>query len=239
MVDINCDLGESFGNYQLGNDTEVINYITSCNIACGYHAGDPLVMEETVKLAIQHGVKVGAHPSFPDLNGFGRRYMQLSKEELRGILLYQIGALKVMTEVQGGKLHHVKPHGALYNALATDYDLSLTVARTIYEIDENLVLYGLSGSQTAKAAEDIGLSFAHEVFADRRYKNDGTLVSRREEGAVIKDVSEVIKQVEGMVNTQEVTTLKGEVVKVKADTICVHGDTEGALAMVQKIRQVV
>ena len=236
-VDLNSDLGESFGRYKLGLDEEVMKYITSANVACGWHAGDPLVMRKTVKLAKEKDVQVGAHPSYPDLMGFGRRFMTLTREEARNYILYQIGALYAFTKAEGLILQHVKPHGALYNALVKDEELARGVLEGIADFDKRLIFVGLSTSRPLEMAEDMGLKVAHEVFADRAYNPDGTLVSRRLEGAVIHDKELIAERVISMVKDGGVKAINGEWVELKADTICVHGDNPKALEITAYIRE--
>ena len=198
-VDLNCDLGESYGNYICGMDEEVIPYISSANIACGFHASDPMVMGKTVALAKKQNVCVGAHPGYPDLVGFGRRNMAVSPEEVKAMVQYQMGALMALCKAQGMRLAHVKPHGAMYNMAAKDEKLSLAICQGIQEVDPELILLGLSGSEMLKAAEKIGLKAAREVFADRAYEEDGSLVARSKEGAMITDEEEAIRRVIMMV----------------------------------------
>lgn len=236
-IDLNCDLGESFGNYKIGMDKEVIKFITSANIACGFHASDPLVMEETVKLAKDNRVSVGAHPGFPDLVGFGRRNMNVTAEELKAMVQYQIGALNAFCTASGILMNHVKPHGAMYNMAAKDEKLAFAIAEGIGEVDSNLILLGLSGSKLLKAAEIVGLKCANEVFADRAYEEDGSLVARSKPGAVIADENEAIERVVSMVKLGKVKTITGKEISITPDSVCVHGDNPKALAFVQKIRK--
>lgn len=235
-IDLNCDLGESFGNYKLGLDEEVIKYISSANIACGYHASDPLVMSQSVKSAKENGVAVGAHPGFPDLMGFGRRNMSVQPNEAKAYVQYQVGALSAFCRANGVKLCHVKPHGALYNMAGKDYALSKAICEGIYEIDPDIILLGLSGSQMLKAAADTGLRCAMEVFADRAYEEDGSLVARTKPGAVITDENESIGRVIGMVKNGTVTAITGKEIPIQAQSVCVHGDGVKALEFVKKIK---
>ena len=225
QVDLNSDLGESFGRYTIGNDEKIIPLITSANVACGYHASDPVVMTQTIQRAKEAGIGIGAHPGLPDLMGFGRRSMAISNEEAKAYTLYQISALGGMCKAAGVKLQHVKPHGALYNMAAKDYDLSKAICEAIYEYDKDLIVMGLSGSEMIKAAHDCGL------------KEDGTLVNRRKPGAMIEDEDEAIKRVIRMVKEGKVTSITGKDIVIKADSICVHGDGEKALLFVEKIRK--
>lgn len=236
-VDLNADLGESFGNYKCGVDEEVIKYISSANIACGFHASDPVVMDRTVGLAKTFHVKVGAHPGFPDLVGFGRRYLKVSPGELKSMVQYQVGALSAICAAHGMKLSHVKPHGAMYNMAAGDMELALAVAQGIKEVDPGLILVGLAGSCLVKAAKEVGIPGANEVFADRAYNADGTLVDRSREGAVITDEGEAICRVIEMIQTGAVTSIDGKKVKVKADSICLHGDGIKAAEFAKKITE--
>lgn len=235
-VDLNSDLGESFGNYKLGMDDKVIPLITSANVACGYHASDPVVMEKTIAMAKEAGIRVGAHPGFPDLMGFGRREMKVSPAEAKAYTLYQIGALQGFCKAAGVKLQHVKPHGALYNMAAKDYELSRAICEAIQAIDPDLIVLALSGGELARAAKDMGLRTALEVFADRAYEEDGTLVSRRKEGSMITDEDEAVARVVRMIKEKKVTAITGKDIPIQADSICVHGDGAKALAFVEKIR---
>lgn len=234
-VDLNCDLGESFGNYKLGLDEEVIKYISSANVACGFHASDPLVMAHTVKLAKEAGVCVGAHPGFPDLVGFGRRNINVSPKEAKAIIQYQIGALDAFCKASGIKMQHVKPHGALYNMAGKDLILAEAICEGIYEVNPKLILLALSGSEMVKAAQNIGLKVAREAFADRAYEEDGSLVARTKEGAMITDEEEAIKRVIKMVKENKVEAITGKDIYIKVDSICVHGDGPKALEFVKKI----
>lgn len=232
-IDINCDLGE--GSAISGSDEAVMPFITSANIACGFHAGDPLTMEKTIRSAVMHGVAVGAHPGYPDREGFGRRKMAMDRDELRAMILYQAAALKGMAEAAGTRMTHVKPHGALYNSAATDFEMSLTIARAVKELDSSLVLVGLSGSQIIRAARETGIACASEVFADRNYNDDGTLVSRDLPGAVIHDTGIMIQRVIRMIKEKTVVTVTGRIIAVEADTVCIHGDNEAAPAFVRRL----
>lgn len=236
MVDLNCDLGESFGNYKLGLDEEVISYISSANVACGFHASDPLVMDHTVKLAKKSSVCVGAHPGFPDLVGFGRRNMNVSFNEVKAMVQYQIGALDSFCKAQGIKMYHVKPHGALYNMAGKDLKLALAICEGIYEVNPELILLALSGSGMVSAAKSIGLKVAREAFADRAYEEDGSLVARTKEGAMITDEEEAIKRVIKMIKENKVEAITGVDIPIKVDSICVHGDGIKALEFVKKIK---
>ncbi|MGN1095804.1 MAG: LamB/YcsF family protein [Eubacteriales bacterium] len=235
-IDLNCDLGESFGAYTIGLDSEVIKYISSANIACGFHASDPLTMSKTVKLAVDAGVSLGAHPGFPDLIGFGRRNMSVSPAEAMAYVQYQTGALSAFAKANGTRLSHVKPHGALYNMAGKDIKLARAICEGIYKTDKDLILLALSGSYMIDAAKEIGLRVAREVFADRAYEDDGSLVSRTKEGAMITDENEAISRVIRMVKEKKVRTINGKDIDISADSVCVHGDNAHALQFVKKIR---
>ncbi|TYP71406.1 LamB/YcsF family protein [Paenibacillus methanolicus] len=235
-VDVNCDLGESFGAYRMGMDAEIMPYITSANIACGFHAGDPAVMRATVRLAMRHGVGIGAHPGLQDLAGFGRRAMRIDAKEAYELTLYQIGALGAFVKSEGGAMRHVKPHGALYNMAAADAAIAEGIAEAVYRIDPELMLFGLAGSELIRAAERLGLRAANEAFADRRYEADGSLTPRHLAVAVIHDAGEACAQAVGMARGGGVVTRQGTVLAVQADTICIHGDTPGALEYATALR---
>ena len=236
-VDLNCDMGESFGRYRIGADEALMPFITSANIACGYHAGDPLVMARTVRLAIEHGVGVGAHPGFPDLMGFGRRQMQLAPEEIENYILYQIGALAAFARAAGVELAHVKPHGALYNMAAKDAELARAIVRGIECFSKELIVVCLAGSAMVEAAEEAGLRVAREGFADRAYNPDGTLRSRRLPGALIEDPKVAAERAIRMVRDGVVVAHTGEEILLRVDTICVHGDTPTAVEIAKTIRR--
>ena len=234
-IDLNCDMGESFGMYKMGLDEEVIKYISSANVACGFHAGDPQWMRETVHLAEVHGVAVGAHTSFPDLVGFGRRNIEVSPDEARNDVIYQIGALQAFTS--GHRLQHVKPHGAMYNRAVVDEDLARSICEAILEVDSDLILIALAGSRWVDIAQDMGLRVAREIFADRALNPDGTLVSRSEDGSVLHDVDEVADRSLRMVREGKATAIDGDTIEVDADSLCIHGDTPGAVEMAKVLRQ--
>ncbi len=236
-IDINCDLGEGGGHDDTSSDEAVMSFITSANIACGFHAGDPLTIEKSVKSAIIHGVGIGAHPGYPDREGFGRRPVKMSHEELRALILYQAGAVKGITEAAGGKMQHVKPHGALYNAAATDYEMAAVIARAVRDLDKTLTLVGLSGSELIRAARDAGLPCASEVFADRAYNDDGTLVSRNIGGAVLHDTATVIVRAVRMITEKTVLSVTGKIIPIEADTVCIHGDNEMAAAFAENLAE--
>ena len=236
FVDLNCDMGESFGAYRLGRDEEMIRYVTSANIACGFHAGDAGTMRKTVRLALEHGVAVGAHPGLQDLVGFGRRRMEISPREAYDIVVYQIGALLGFVKAEGGTLAHVKPHGELYNMAAKSAELAEAIAEAVYRVDPELILFGLAGSELIKAGERIGLRTASEVFADRTYQADGSLTPRREPDALITDEKRSLAQVIRMVKEGKVRTQQQTDISIKADTICVHGDGARAVEFARGIR---
>ena len=236
-VDLNCDMGESFGAYALGADAEILPFITSANVAAGFHAGDPQVIDRTVALAVKHGVAVGAHPGFPDLVGFGRRAMSCTPDEVEAMVLYQVAAVAGFVRAHGAALRHVKPHGALYNMAAQDSSLALAIARGIARFDRSLTLVGLSGSRAMQqAAQATGLRFAAEAFADRAYNPDGTLVSRRLPNAVLTDPAQAAAQAVQMVKEQIVVAQNGNRVAIAAETICLHGDNLSAAANARAIR---
>lgn len=235
-VDLNSDLGESFGSYTIGQDELIIPLVTSTNVACGFHAADPVVMSETISRVKAAKVAIGAHPGFPDLMGFGRRNMQLSLQEAKTCVQYQVAALMGMAKAKGLTLQHVKPHGALYNMAATDYNLAYAICEGVKELDDNLIILGLSGSQLIKAAKDLNLKVAQEVFADRAYEEDGTLVARNKPGAFIHDEVEAVARVKRMVKEGKVAAITGKDITIEAHSICVHGDGEKALQFVKKIR---
>ncbi|WP_424768442.1 LamB/YcsF family protein [Paenibacillus sp. sgz302251] len=236
-IDLNCDLGESFGAYTLGLDEQVLPIVTSVNIACGYHAGDPGVMRRTVKLALENNVAIGAHPGLPDLIGFGRRNMEITPQDGYDMVLYQIGALDGFVKSEGGVMQHVKPHGALYNMAAKKRELAQAIAEAVYRYNPELILFGLSGSQLIRAGEEIGLQTADEVFADRTYQSDGSLTPRNLPDAVITDHNQAISNVLRMVKEAAVQSQQGVDIKIKADTVCIHGDNAQALLLARQIRE--
>jgi UPF0271 protein len=235
-VDLNCDMGESFGVYRLGFDEEMMPHITSANIACGFHAGDPIVMERTISCAKNHGVSVGAHPGFPDLVGFGRRNMELSPRELRNDLIYQVGALSAFAQIEGLSLQHVKPHGQLYTLAVKDEALTKDICEAVLALGKDLILVALSGSKMVEIASKSGLKVAREAFADRAYHRDGSLVSRKTEGSVIHDPKRVAERVIRMVQEGKVQCIEGDLIDLEVDSICVHGDTPGAADLARAIR---
>jgi 5-oxoprolinase (ATP-hydrolysing) subunit A len=235
-IDLNSDLGESFGAYTIGRDDAVIPLITSANIACGFHAADPVVMAETVACARDSGTAIGAHPGFPDLMGFGRREMSITPAEAKAYCMYQIGALAAFAHEAGMSLQHVKPHGALYNMAGKNYQLARGICEGIAAVNTSLIVLGIAGSQLLKAASDCGLRTAGEIFADRAYEEDGSLVSRKKEGAMIVDEAYAVQRVVRMIKEGVVTAITGKDIPVRADSVCVHGDSEYALAFITKLR---
>ena len=236
-VDLNCDMGESFGAWHLGHDAAIMPFITSANIACGFHAGDPAVMKRTVRLALRHSLAIGAHPGLPDLVGFGRRNMDISAEEAFDMTVYQLGALAAIVRAEGGALHHLKPHGALYNMAATNAALAEALAEAVYKVQPELTLYGLAGSELTKAGEKLGLRTAHEVFADRTYQADGTLTPRRQPDALLTDTAAATAQVLRLVTEGRVRSQQGPDVALRADTVCLHGDGAHALEFAQQLNR--
>ncbi len=236
-VDLNSDLGESFGNYKLGCDEEVTKFVSSVNVACGFHAGDPLVMAKTLELARINGAAVGAHPGYPDLQGFGRRKMDCTPAELKAYTLYQLGALDAFCRASGLKMQHVKPHGMMYNTIAVDELRAMAVAEAIAEFDSGLIFLALAGSRMITAAEKCGLRTASEVFADRAYMPDGTLTPRSMEGSVIRDRDEAIARTVRMIKEGVVTAINGEDISIRAESVCVHGDNPKAVEFVRTIRE--
>jgi UPF0271 protein len=233
-IDLNCDMGESFGAWRMGADAEVMPYISSANIACGFHAGDPATIRQTVRLAVDRGVAVGAHPSLPDLQGFGRRAMKISPQEMYDLVLYQAGAVEAFARAAGARLHHVKCHGALYNMAAVDEGLSQAMVRAAKDL--GVMLYVLSSSVTLRIAKREGIAVAGEVFADRGYSDDGTLAPRDRPGGMIEDAAASVKQALAMIEEGIVTSLGGKRVPVAADTMCLHGDQPGAVAFAKALR---
>ncbi|HOT93160.1 MAG TPA: 5-oxoprolinase subunit PxpA [Anaerolineae bacterium] len=235
-IDLNCDMGESFGRYTLGDDTAMLDVVTSANIACGLHAGDPTVIQATVALAARKGVAIGAHPGYPDLQGFGRRVMALTPAEIEATVLYQIGALAGFTRAAGVPLVHVKPHGALYNVAARDYAVAEAIVRAVTAFDPALIVITLPDSALLHAALAAGLRVACEGFADRAYREDGSLVPRSEPGAVIHDPTLATARAIRMVTRGEVEAITGKVIPLHVDTLCIHGDTPGAVAIAAALR---
>ena len=237
QIDLNCDMGEGFGIYDIGQDADVMPLISSANVACGFHASDPGTMHRTVRLAKKYDVAIGAHPSFPDRVGFGRREMSASPAEIRDDVMYQLGALLAFCMAEGVLLRHVKPHGALYNLAAKEIDVATAIAAAIRSVDPTLCLVGLCGSAMAAAAGEAGLTFAAEAFADRGYGKDGRLVSRKESGSVLGDPDAVAERVVRMVRDGKVTAVDGTDISIQPKTVCVHGDTPGAAMLLRAIRR--
>ncbi|MCK5835681.1 MAG: 5-oxoprolinase subunit PxpA [Desulfobacula sp.] len=238
-MDLNCDMGESFGAYTLGMDDQVMKHITSANIACGWHAGDPLVMDKTIKMAVENKVGIGAHPGYPDLSGFGRRHMACTENEIRQYMVYQIGAIKGFCKVHGAKLQHVKPHGALYLDAVEDETIARAIAKGIMSLDPDLyfvALAGKKGETMRRMGEELGLKVAYEAFPDRAYSPEGTLVSRKEPGAVISDPDKVAQRALDMANGF-VKAVDGSTINLEVQTLCVHGDTLGAINLVKNIKK--
>ena len=235
-IDLNADAGESFGAYKIGNDEALFPLISSVNIACGFHGGDFSVMRRTVFLAKEHGVSIGAHPSYPDQQGFGRREIALTPDEIYDSLIYQIGALQAFCHVEGVELSHVKPHGALYNRATKDREVADAIANAVKDLLPNGILYGLSGGQLIEAGQAAGIQVAREAFADRGYQVDGTLMPRNEHCSVLRDSSVVLNQVKRIILEGHVNTVSGERVEMEADTICFHGDGAGVVELLGAVR---
>lgn len=235
-IDLNSDIGESYGAWQMGADDDVLAHVTSANIACGFHAGDPRTMQRTVAAAVARGVAIGAHPSLPDLQGFGRREMRVGADEVHALVVYQIGALSAFAHAAGTRLAHVKPHGALYTMAARDAGLADAIAQAVRDVDVTLILIGLAASELPRAGERAALRVAHEAFADRRYEADGCLVPRHERDSVIDDIDSAVSQAIGIVTEGQVSARTGEKVRVRADTICVHGDRDDAGVFALRLR---
>lgn len=236
-IDINCDMGESFGVYKLGRDQEVMDFISSANVACGWHGGDPMVMEQTVRIAKEKKVAVGAHPGYPDLLGFGRRKMDLTLNEIENYMLYQMGALYAFTKSHGLPLQHIKAHGALGNVAFVDLEASKAIARAALRFSKETIFVALAGTVMVQAAKEVGVRFVEEVYADRVYNPDGTLQSRKIAGSVIHDPEKAARQALTMVREGYVVAHDGTKVRVKPETLCVHGDTPTAISILQKIRE--
>lgn len=236
-VDLNCDMGESFGAWTIGADLALLPHVSSANIACGFHAGDPTVMRRTVEAALRHGVAIGAHPGLPDLVGFGRRVMEVTPEEAYDLVVYQVGALAGVARACGGRLSHVKAHGALYNMAARRAPLAAAIARAVRDVDDSLCFFGLSGSVMITEAERVGLVAVHEVFADRSYEADGSLTPRDRPDALLTDVARSAERAVRMVQAGEVVARDGTTIPLRADTICVHGDGAEAAHIAAALRQ--
>ena len=235
-MDINSDMGEGFGAWEMGNDALLLDYITSTNIACGWHAGDPARMKKLVEMASKKGVHIGAHPGLPDLEGFGRREMAVSEEDAYNYVLYQAGALKAFVNAIGKKLHHVKPHGALYNQAAKDIKLARGIAQAVKDLGSEVILYGLAGSCLIDAAKELNVPAWQEVFADRKYTKEGFLVPRTQAGAVIEDGTEALNQVISMSKNGKVIAIDGNEIEIQTDTLCIHGDNPHAVEFAKRIK---
>jgi UPF0271 protein len=236
-IDINCDLGESYGEFKVGNDTKIMPHITSANIACGFHAGDPTTIARTIDLAKNHNVAIGAHPSYPDLMGFGRRELQLTSEEAKNYIIYQVSALRGFAKTANATLQHVKPHGALYNTAVKNEMLSKAIVEAVKAMDNRLMIFAPSNSVLAKVAANNKLHVAHEFFADRAYNNDGSLVSRRQPDAIIREPTEVVERVIKAVRDGTVVAIDSELVNLgDVHTVCVHGDNSAAVELAKAIR---
>ena len=239
-IDLNCDMGESFGVYTLGADRDVLQFVTSANIACGFHAGDPLVMDRTVKMAAAHGVGVGAHPGFPDLTGFGRRIMDCSPREIKDYVIYQIGAITAFCGIHGVALQHVKPHGSLYNMAVGNEPVARSLIEALAAVDGNLILVTLAGRHgdlMARIGKDTGIRIAMEAFPDRAYTSEGALVSRRHPGAVVRDPAEAAERAVRMVKERRIIAVDGSSIDIEAHTLCIHGDTPSAVEFSRRIRE--
>lgn len=236
-IDLNCDMGESYGAWTMGADAAIMPFISSANIACGFHGGDPATIRKTVRLAVDHGVAVGAHPSLPDLQGFGRRAMKITPQDMYDLVVYQAGAVEAFARAAGAKLHHVKCHGALYNMAANDEALSEAMIRAVRDLGSDVFVYVLSNSRNFEVAKAKNVRVAGEVFADRGYTDEGTLAPRGQPGAMIEDAAQSVRQVLGMLEGGYVTSLSGKRVPVSPDTLCLHGDQPGAVQFAKVIRE--
>ncbi|MEA3192320.1 MAG: 5-oxoprolinase (ATP-hydrolyzing) subunit [Betaproteobacteria bacterium] len=234
-IDLNCDMGESYGAWKMGDDASIMPLITSANIACGFHGGDPATIRKTVRLAVDNGVAIGAHPSLPDIQGFGRRVMKISPQDMYDLVVYQAGAVEAFARAAGAKLRHIKCHGALYNMAATDEGLSEAMARAAKDLD--VMVYALSNSTMMKVVQKKGVKTLAEVFADRGYSDDGTLAPRDKPGGMIEDAQKSVQQALGMIEGGYVTSLSGKRVPVAADTLCLHGDQPGAVSFARELRK--
>ena len=236
MVDLNADLGESFGVWRLGDDNAMLDLVTSANVACGFHAGDATTLSRTCRAAAERGVRIGAQVSYRDLAGFGRRFIDAAPEDLTADVIYQIGALQALAHAAGGAVSYVKPHGALYNTIVTNHDQARAVAQAVHAVDPALPVLGLSGSAFFAAAQEVGLRTVPEAFADRAYRSDGQLLSRRLPNAVLHDVDEIADRVASMVTAGRVTAVDGSTIPVTVESICVHGDSPGAVQIANAVR---
>ncbi|MBM6616816.1 LamB/YcsF family protein [Bacillus suaedaesalsae] len=237
QIDINCDLGEGFGHYTIGQDDVLLQYISSANIACGFHAGDPNIMNATIKKAKEKGVNVGAHPGFYDLHGFGRRPLHLEADEIKHLMLYQLGAIQALCYAEHVTLTHVKPHGALYNMASTEPYIAKAIALAVKVFDPNLVVYGLADSELIQACIDLNVPYAIEAFIDRTYQDDGTLTPRYLENSSIATIEESVAQALSIIESNEVTTISGSTIRIEADTLCIHGDHQGSVKLAQELQK--
>ncbi|WP_339062152.1 5-oxoprolinase subunit PxpA [Tepidibacillus marianensis] len=235
-IDINSDMGESFGSFRVGNDQELMNYITSANVACGFHAGDPVTLHKTIQFAKENGVSVGAHPGFYDVRGFGRYEIKVKPQEIYYDVLYQLGAIKAFTDLHQVPLQHVKPHGALYNMAHKDLELSRAIVQAIYDFDQNLIVFGIDGGQLLNAAKEKGLKIAREFFIDRTYQEDGSLTPRTTNNAYVHDPNETANRVVRLITEKRVQATNGSWIPMDAETLCVHGDGEHALSLAEAVR---
>ena len=235
-IDLNADLGESFGVWQLGDDEAMLDVVTSANVACGFHAGDPALLLRTCRAAAERGVKIGAQVSYRDLAGFGRRFIEVQPEELTAEIIYQIGALQSLAHAAGSTVSYVKPHGALYNTIVTNHGQANAVVQAVHAVDPGLPVLGLSGSVFFAEAQELGLHTVPEAFADRAYRPDGQLVSRRERNAVLHDVVEIADRVASMVTAGRVGAVDGSTIPITVESVCVHGDSPGAVQIANAVR---
>lgn len=235
-IDLNCDMGESFGRYVLGTDEVLMDYVSSINLACGFHAGDPLVMQRTVEMAVKKKVAIGAHPAYPDLQGFGRRFIEMSAEEVEAMVLYQLGALWGFVKVAGAELIHVKPHGALYNRAAQDIKTARAIASAVRRFSKMLILVGLANSALVQVGQEIGLKTANEGFVERGYQEDGSLIPRGQKGDLIHDPRVAAQQAVRLATEGIAMQVSGHSVEVKVDTLCIHGDSPQAVSIVKAVR---
>ncbi|WP_024955016.1 5-oxoprolinase subunit PxpA [Sulfurospirillum arcachonense] len=239
-IQLNCDLGESFGSWKMGMDDAIMPFIDSANIACGFHASDPVIMQYTVELAIKNGVSIGAHPGYPDLVGFGRRSMKCSSLEIEAMVIYQCGALEAICKSNNTKIEYVKPHGALYNDMMKDEDIFIALVKALSKYNKNLKLMILSTNNNAhyeKIAKSYGVGLIYEVFADRAYTNEGLLVPRVEKGSVIESKDEIIERIKMLQEEKKLKTISGEIIAMQADSMCVHGDNQKAVDLVKALRE--
>lgn len=236
-VNINSDLGESFGPWKMGDDAAILRIVRTANVACGFHAGDPTVMTETVRLARENGVSIGAHPSFPDIQGFGRRQMKMGAGEIEALIAYQIGALQAIAAANGAKVTHVKAHGAISNMASEDADMALAIGRAIKAVDPSLIYLAIAGTELSKAGRKLGLRTAEEVFADRTYTDAGNLTPRSRPDAMIRDAAAAVAHVKRMVEEQCIVSTSGKRIPCQVDSICVHGDEPSAVAVAKAVRE--